>query len=92
MQIPVWKTSGPIFVVGAGLDQEWPSDAAVATIVARMRANDRGTDVLALTYAKAGHYVGLAVPQFGYTDLFAAETEAAREDSWPRLLRFLSRL
>jgi hypothetical protein len=55
-------------------------------------------------YARAGHGVGLTVPnvpssthvpsRYGVLDLGGtpAADEAAREDSWPRLLRFLARL
>jgi dienelactone hydrolase len=101
LRIPVERTSGPVFVAGGGDDQLWPSGRAVAAIIARMRAHGR-TDVTALTYPGAGHALGTAVPiQLNNTATTAVPPgfggsaradELAREDSWPKLLRFLKRL
>ena len=98
-EIPVEQIRGPLFVVGAADDQVWPSARGVHAIKARMRAHGR-TDVTGLVYRGAGHSLGWAVPiQVGaaanYTPGFGgspAADERAREDSWPKLLRFLARL
>jgi dienelactone hydrolase len=101
LRIPVERSSGPLFVVGGGDDHIWPSGRAVASIAARMLAHGR-TDVTALAYPGAGHALGTAVPiqldNTATTDVppgfggSARADELAREDSWPKLLRFLRRL
>jgi dienelactone hydrolase len=101
--IPVERTSGPVFAVGAAADTLWSSGPSVELIEMRLEANGR-KDVTALVYPDAGHAVGVAVPnthsetvvQSRYGELnFGGSPEAderAREDSWPKLLRFLAEL
>lgn len=101
--IAVERISGGVFLVGGRGDAVWPSGPSVELIVARLRANGRH-DFTALNYERAGHAVGIAVPntytqtivQTRYGEMGLGGTpeadEAAREDSWPRLLRFLARL
>jgi dienelactone hydrolase len=94
-EIRVERIAGPIFVVGAGLDQLWRSAAYVLQIANRLRAHGR-TDFVALTYRSAGHGIGIALPFLRSATLSLGGTPAAdakaRDDSWPKLLAFLSRL
>lgn len=106
--IPVWKSSGPIFVVGGYDDQLWQSGLYVSTIRDEMRAHHR-PDVTALTYENAGHKLASAIPpqfefrtaeygvvqsRYGTLELGGSPKadEAALEDSWPRVLQFLARI
>ncbi len=102
--IPVERIRGPVFVVGAGKDALWPSAFNVRSILEDMQAAGRN-DVTALLYGRAGHRVGSVVPNqpelstkvnsiYGQVDMGGspAADEAAREDSWPKLLRFLGHL
>jgi excinuclease ABC subunit B len=57
----VERINGPVFAVEGGQDQVWPSSIYVENIARRMREHGRN-DVTALTYADAGHGVGLAAP------------------------------
>jgi dienelactone hydrolase len=101
--IAVENIVGPVFAVGGDRDGLWPSGIFVRDIRKRMRAHGRHA-VTALVYRKAGHAVGVAVPniptrtrvQSRYGELYLGGSpradELAREDSWPKLLRFLARL
>ena len=101
--IPVERIDGPVFVVGGGDDQLWPSGTSVDFIGRQLELSGH-RDFVALSYPKAGHSVGLAVPNIQtstsaetrYGRLYFGGTpeadEAAREDSWPKLLRFLDEL
>jgi hypothetical protein len=92
-----------VFAVGGGADMVGPSGFSVENIRHDLRGHDR-RDVT-LVYPHAGHSIGWAVPnqpELGETVRDSYGTlnfggspqadEAAREDSWPRLLRFLSEL
>ena len=59
--IAVERISGGVFLVGGRSDALWPSGPSVELIVARLRANGRH-DFTALNYERAGHAVGIAVP------------------------------
>jgi dienelactone hydrolase len=101
--IPVERINGPVFVVGAGQDNIWPSSLSVRIIDLRMHQNGR-SDVTALVYQQAGHAVGLLVPnvraptvfqtQFGPRDFGGspAADARARSAAWPKLLKFLGGL
>jgi len=101
--IAVEKIAGPVFVVGAVDDHLWPSSSAVSAIQQRLTANGKH-DTTVLDYEHAGHGVGAIVPnlpthpivnsRYGILDLGGTPSadEAAREDSWPKLLRFLARI
>jgi dienelactone hydrolase len=97
--IPVERIAGPVFVVGGGDDQLWPSASSVRTIVDRLHSHGR-RDVTGLIYDGAGHLVGTAVPTqntaptsipLGWGGSPQAD-EHGRERSWPKLLRFLASL
>jgi dienelactone hydrolase len=99
-RIPVERIAGPVFVVGGADDQLWPSARGVRAIANRLRAHGRN-EVTALVYRGAGHLVGSAVPiqidagSTGIAPEFGGSSridELAREDSWPKLLRFLAKL
>jgi dienelactone hydrolase len=92
--IPVEKIAGPIFLVGAVLDDVWPSANFANEIVARLRQHQR-TDYASLVYYNAGHAVGAAVPNVAvgaWGGGTLAGDAQARADSWPKLLAFLERL
>jgi dienelactone hydrolase len=102
-EIPLRRISGPVFAVGGGDDLLWPSDIYVGNIEFALRGHDR-RDVM-LTYPHAGHAVGRAIPspelttnvrssRYGLLRLGGTPQadEAGREDSWPKLLRFLGRI
>jgi dienelactone hydrolase len=93
-----------VFVVGAGDDLLWPSDLYVGDIRFALRGHDRRDT--ALIYPYAGHFAGgvlpnepelsttVRSPRYGLLTLGGTPQadEAAREDSWPKLLRFLARI
>jgi dienelactone hydrolase len=92
--IPVEKIAGPIFLVGARLDNVWPSGIFADAIVGRLRQHQR-TNYTSLVYRDAGHAVGTMVPYLPLiVDLGGtlAGNAHARADSWPKLLTFLERL
>ena len=101
--IPVERIRGPVFLVGGRADALWPSGVSVDLIAEQLRQNGR-RDVVALNYDDAGHGVGRVVPntytptvvRTRYGELSGGGSpeadEAAREDSWPKLLRFLDDL
>ena len=101
--IPVERIRGPVFLVGGRADALWPSGPSVDLIAEQLRQDGR-RDVVALNYDDAGHGVGRAVPNTytptvvttRYGELSGGGSpeadEAAREDSWPKLLRFLDDL
>jgi dienelactone hydrolase len=94
--IRVENVRGPIFAVGGGQDLLWPSLAFVQTIATRMHTHGR-RDVTALGYVDAGHGVGAALPNLHLATRFeslrfggtSAADARARNDAWPKLLRFL---
>jgi dienelactone hydrolase len=97
-QIAVERISGPILTAGAGEDTVWDSALWVHEIEQRLR--DRHFRFLhtAVTYQRAGHLAGVALPylpaptvqdQFGGS---ARADAAAKADLWPRILRFLAAL
>jgi dienelactone hydrolase len=101
--IAVERISGPVFLVDGGDDLVWPSSFAVSNDAKRMHDHGR-SDVTALNYARAGHGAGAIVPNFPTAPTInsryglrhfggtPAADAAARADSWPKLLRFLSQL
>ena len=98
--IELERITGPVFAVGGELDALWPSGVSAQLIGQRLDAAGR-RDYVALSYPRAGHGVGIAVPntwtpttvstRYGDLDFGGSPSadEAAREDSWPKLLRFL---
>ena len=103
LSIPVDRIDGSVFAVGGGAD-ELSSGQYVPNIRHDRRGHDR-RDVF-LLYPDAGHLVGQVVPNrpelatTGDSPIYGKlnyggspqADEAAREDSWPRLLRFLTKL
>jgi dienelactone hydrolase len=97
-QIPVERISGPVLTAGAGDDRVWSSKQSVAQIERRLAAHHFRYAQHGLTYERAGHLIGVALPDqptptthaaFGGT---ARADAAAKADLWPRILRYLSRL
>jgi dienelactone hydrolase len=102
LTIPVERISGPVFAVGGGADA-LSSGFYIKYLRQELKGHDR-RDVT-LLYPHAGHLVGMAVPNqpeltttidsiYGrlYLGGSPQADESAREDSWPRLLRFLAEL
>jgi dienelactone hydrolase len=100
--IPLDRIAGPVFAVAGGHDP-LTSIGSVQDIARQRRGHDRRA--VTLIYPHAGHLVGEAVPNeqelsttvnsiHGRLSLGGSPQadEAAREDSWPKLLRFLARL
>ncbi len=97
------RIAGPVFAVGGLADLLWPSGLYAQNIQYDLRGHD-GRDVT-LIYTYAGHRAGDPVPGqpelrttartiYGTLDFGGSPQadEAAREDSWPKLLRFLARI
>jgi dienelactone hydrolase len=101
--IPVERIAGPVLAVGADDDHLWPSGTATRAIALRMRGHGR-TDVTALEYRRAGHALGVMLPnvptrttvasRYGVLNMGGSPgaDAAARADSWPKLLAFLARI
>jgi dienelactone hydrolase len=92
--IPVERIAGPIFLVGAVMDNVWPSGIFANQIVARLKEHRRA-DYTSLVYFDAGHAAGTIVPNIPViADLGGtlAGNAHARADSWPKLLAFLNQL
>ena len=106
--IPVQKTSGPVFVAGGDSDELWTSGLSTTFVGQEMHLAGRhdvvaldyanaghglGGALPVQVYASAINY---GVLQTIYGQLVLGGTpkadEAAREDSWPKLLRFLARI
>jgi dienelactone hydrolase len=100
--IPLDRIIGPVFAVGGGEDA-LTSFLSIEDIAHELRGHDR-RDVT-LIYARAGHLVGEAVPNrpelattgetlYGKADFGGSPQadEAARENSWPKLLNFLAHI
>jgi dienelactone hydrolase len=97
-QIAVERISGPILTAGAGEDTVWDSALWVHEIEQRLRGRHFRCPHTAVTYQRAGHLAGVALPylpaptvqdQFGGSARGDAEAKA---DLWPRILRFLAAL
>ncbi|MGL6280112.1 MAG: acyl-CoA thioester hydrolase/BAAT C-terminal domain-containing protein [Gaiella sp.] len=106
--IPVERSSGPLFVVGGSDDRLWPSGASVRRIARRMHLHGRsdivaldyadaghliGTVLPEQVIVNAEGYGRVDSP-YGLVELGGTPVadEQAREDAWPRLLRFLARI
>jgi dienelactone hydrolase len=100
--VPLARIAGPVFAVGGG-DDPLTSSATIEDIQRQLRGHDRRDRIL--IYPHAGHLVGQAVPNVPelsttvkvyYGKMYLGGSpqadEAAREDSWPRLLHFLAEL
>jgi dienelactone hydrolase len=106
--IPVENTSGPIFVAGGDDDQLWQSGFSVKFIAQEMHqfgrhdvialdyphaGHELGVALPIQLYASPVNY-GVDHSIYGTLVLGGSPKadEAAREDSWPKLLRFLARI
>jgi dienelactone hydrolase len=94
--IAVERISGPVLTVGAGDDLVWNSAAAVAEVQRRLADRHFRFAHEGLTYDRAGHLVGAAIPylpaptdQARYGGSVPADA-TAKADLWPRILRFFA--
>lgn len=106
--IPVQKTSGPVFVTGGDDDQLWQSGFSASFVAQELHQFGRhdvtaleyphaGHELgLALPLQVLASPVNYGIVHSIYGTLLLGGTpkadEAAREDSWPKLLRFLARI
>lgn len=106
--IPVEKINGPVFVAGSDKDGLWRSGLAVRMIARRMHEHGRHDvtaldyraaghylgSMLPLQVIASAKGYGLFPSQYGPIKLGGSPRadENAREDAWPKLLRFLSRI
>jgi dienelactone hydrolase len=95
-QIPVERISGPVLTAGAGDDRVWSSKESVAQIEHRLTAHHFRFAHRGLTYERAGHLVGTALPyqptstqQAGFGGTPRSDA-IAKADLWPRILRFIA--
>jgi dienelactone hydrolase len=90
--LPVERIRAPVLVACGGRDQIGRSCPYGHAIVVRRRAHGAATQLEA--YPDASHGVGSVVrvyePGSLGNDFFVPSDEQAREDLWPRVLRFLS--
>jgi len=91
--IPVERIAGPILLVCGEADHLWPSCAMADQIAERLKANGRRAPTI-LRYKDAGHAV-FGPPVSGPHDWLASlggsadGNNAARADSWPKVVAFL---
>jgi dienelactone hydrolase len=96
--IRVERIRGPVLTAGAGDDRVWASGPSVRTIERRLRAHRFRFFHAGVVYPRAGHLIGDPLPyQPAATDASSfggtpGLNEAAREDLWPRILRYFARL
>ena len=106
--IPIEASSGPVFVVGGDDDQLWPSGRSVRMIAARLHQHGRHDIVALhyraaghllgsvlptqITLPAKGN--GTAISPYGELEFGGTgrADENARENAWPKLLRFLSHI
>ncbi len=95
--IPVERIRGPVMLICGKQDALWPSCTMSRQVVERLKAKRFPRAVSLLDYDDAGH-ASFGVPadpaQPGYDSLgsiggSADGNNAARKDSWPKLLAFL---
>jgi dienelactone hydrolase len=90
--IPVERIKGPIFLNCGGMDTVWDSCPYATAITQRLHANHFALPYTLNRYPNAGHHVGIFIP-YEPTVLDTTQAdEQAREQQWPQLLTFLSRL
>jgi hypothetical protein len=102
--VPVQTIAGPLFMVGGWDDRLFASGLKVEQIATELQAAHK-RNYTALTYANAGHAIGIGLPYLpvglgvyehdGVPYPFGGTLSAnahARDDSWPKLLAFLARL
>lgn len=94
--IPVERIGGPLFLACGGQDQVWQSCAFMRAIAARRAAHHHDARDVVLGFPLAGHGVAFPIPYLPTADAAIVQgttpeaNEAAREQIWPQLLRFLA--
>jgi dienelactone hydrolase len=93
--IAVELVPGPIMFVSAGCDEVWPSATMARTMSDRLlyQGDPHGHELL--EYVEATHSLGYLRPSLPVglvpADLHdPPQTQAARADAWPKVLRFIS--
>ncbi|HVY90849.1 MAG TPA: acyl-CoA thioester hydrolase/BAAT C-terminal domain-containing protein [Hyphomonadaceae bacterium] len=91
-RIPVERYKGPLMIVTGERDAQWNSARMARNIIASRKA--AGLETEALIYPEAGHSLaggdGIRAPDPRSGGTPEADA-AARQDSWPKVLAFLSR-
>ena len=93
--IAVEKIGAPVLLICGGMDQLWPSCPMSEQLKARAAAQG-GPDVHLLAYPEGGHAVvgapaaafDAATSQLGVYGGTAEANQAARADSWPKVVAF----
>jgi dienelactone hydrolase len=97
--IPVETIAGPVLLIAGGADELWPSLVMSRRIMQRLRDHRHPYADTLLGYPAAGHPINIPY-QFAKAELkhaflllggSAESNERASEDSWPRVMQFLSR-
>jgi dienelactone hydrolase len=95
--IPVEKIRGPVLLISGKADQLWPSTPMAEAVMARLDAHHFAYAHRHLAYENAGHAaVGPPLPADSPNLKMLASlggtpegNQAARTDSWPKVLAFL---
>jgi dienelactone hydrolase len=99
--IEVEHINGPLMLISGDDDRLWPSSFMAGEIMSRLNSRHHSFRDMWLRYAKAGHEIG--EPYFFFADSTVAHlprydialggmpesNQAASEDAWPRMIRFL---
>lgn len=97
--IPLDHFGGNVMLISAGDDHVWGSAQLARIVVAQLKSRHFPHEVISLSYPDAGHNIGAGfLPrgrrgrpgQFDPAGGSAKEDAAVANDSWPRVLRFLS--
>jgi dienelactone hydrolase len=100
-EIPVERTQGPILLISAGDDRNWPSEHLSEIAFQRLQAHSHPYPDRHLRYPRAGHAIigppygpttALQVPGPGVTFIMGGTPEAnaqARANAWFQTLAFL---
>lgn len=98
--IPVEHINGPVLLISGMDDHLWPSFQLGTLIMHRLKVHHHKFDDVYLTYQNAGHLIGKAYLPVGSTSVAGGRVDTggtlmgdaeAQEDSWPKVLSFLSR-
>ncbi|MGH7641395.1 MAG: acyl-CoA thioester hydrolase/BAAT C-terminal domain-containing protein [Candidatus Dormibacteria bacterium] len=92
--IPVELARGPIMFVSAGSDEVWPSAPMARAMSERLVEHGDLYGHALLEYADASHSLGYLRPSLPPSLMLGAlgdppQTQAARADAWPKVLRFI---
>ena len=97
--IPVERINGPILLISGKNDELWPSDFMANGIMHRLERFGHRFNDQHLSYENAGHLIGKLFFPSGTTLVARGRIDTggtlegnalAQQDSWPKVLKFLS--